>query len=178
MAKSAAMQELLLRKGDKIALGVGGGLAGLFLVLGLVAVVGADSPSGTAKQFEDQAKRVRNGVSAQGEDAPPLPDWVGKVQDFKKIPPAEFAFSGRPFEPTTQPDMLAENPKVMWITDAQTDVIRVPMLALDVRDSGRVQPHDRRAGPEAHHQQEQSGTREEPVQGAGVAHQPEVQAVG
>ncbi|MFO0851928.1 MAG: hypothetical protein U0871_25685 [Gemmataceae bacterium] len=135
MAKNAAIQELLLRKGDKIALGVGGGLAAIFLVLGLVAVVGADSPSSTVKQFEDQAKRVRNGVNAPGGDAPPLPDWVGKVQDFKKIPPAEFAFSGRPFEPTTQPDMLAENPKVMPITTAQTNVLRVPMLALDVRDS-------------------------------------------
>jgi hypothetical protein len=133
MAKSAALQEFLLRKGDKVALGIGGAAAGLFLVLGLVSVFGADSPSTTVAKFASESTRVTNAVRSPGGDAPPLPDWVGKVQDFKKIPAAEFAFAGRPFEPTTLPDLLAENPKVARIIDAQLDVIRVPMLALDVR---------------------------------------------
>ena len=129
------IKELLLAKGDKIALGVGGGAAGLLLVWGVVSAFGAPPPSATIKSLTDGAGTVSRGVAGDGEPAAALPGWVEKTADFKRIDPVQFAARGREFEPVFKPNLLRENPQVRdLLAAAQLNVVRFPYKALDIQE--------------------------------------------
>ncbi len=128
------IKQLLLAKGDKIALGVGGGVAALLLVGGVVAAVSATSPSGTVKKLTDQASRVNAAVGGPGQEAAPLPGWVDKTGDVRPIDPALFAARGREFEPVFKPNLLRESPQVVSVLNSQLDVIRLPYKAYDISE--------------------------------------------
>ena len=60
------IKELLLAKGDKIALGVGGGVAGLLLVWGVVSAFGAPQASGARARSVMNVLRIFMGVAFPG----------------------------------------------------------------------------------------------------------------
>jgi hypothetical protein len=129
-------QEILLQKGDKIALAAGGVLALLLAVLGIVSFAGAESPSGTVTKFKSATDNVSRGLKSEGESAPELPIWVNKSSTSKAMPMDAFALIGKPFEPIHQPDTRRTNPQVMPVVSSQVDLIRGPMRALDIYIDG------------------------------------------
>jgi hypothetical protein len=133
MAK-ANFNDILLKKGEKIALAVGLGLCGLFLVLGVVNMVSATSPTVKVNEFTQQAKRVESAVRSDGQPAADLPEWVQKPLKPSQIDTDYFSppASARPFEPVSKPNMLRENPPVLGIIDVQMNLMTVPMKALDL----------------------------------------------
>ncbi len=136
MAK-ANFKDILLKKGEKIAIGVGIGVGGLLLLLGLKDAVVAESPADTVKKLTAGATRVNSAINSPGSDAEPLPEWVTKtVEVSKPVNPQEFAAVGPTFEPVHTPDFLKENPRVMPIVNAQFDIIQAPMVSLDISGEG------------------------------------------
>ncbi len=127
------IQDILLKKGDKIALGVGAALVGGLTLWGVANFATADSPASLVKQFAGKETALKSQVAAEGTDAPELPAWVMKGADKVPIDTAQFALAGTPFEAVDKPDSLRNNPKVLWITDAQFDFVRFPMRAYDIR---------------------------------------------
>lgn len=132
MAK-ANFKDILLQKGEKIAIGFGAVLLGLFAVLGVMALAGADSPEGTAKDFSNQASRIQSQVAAQGGPAEPLPEAYTKPFKIVELKSGEFALAGSPFEPVAMPDLLHDNPRVLNIVDAHFSILRAPMRAIDIQ---------------------------------------------
>jgi len=126
-------KDILLAKGDKIALGIGGAAVGLLGLWGIASLATAESPSGKAKEFESKATALKSQVSSKGSDAPELPSWVTKSIDKTKIDPAAFALAGSPFEPVDRPDTLRKNPTVLAIDAYQYEIVRLPMRALDIQ---------------------------------------------
>jgi hypothetical protein len=131
MAK-ASFNDVLLKKGEKIALAVGLGLCGLFLALGAVNMVSATSPAAKVAQFSGESKRVENAVRADGQPAADLPEWVQKPLKPSQIDADYFTPAGRPFEPVSKPNMLRENPHVLGIVDVQMNLLLAPMQSLDL----------------------------------------------
>ena len=131
MAKKSG-GSFFLEKGEKLILGAG--ILGMvvFLAWGVMSLTAADDPTEIVKKFKSHSQRVVSGVQGEGEDAKKLEDWIVRPAEFPKVPAAGFALVGPPFEPIHQPDMLRENPRVLGVFDAQLDVIRGPMRALDV----------------------------------------------
>lgn len=133
MAK-AGVKDILLRKGEKIAIGIGVGLLVLLGLMGLMNVVGAESPDQKAKEFQSQAERIGQGVSAEGQPADPLPTWVKQQLKPNPIKPDNFAAADTIFEPIHNPDFLRENPPVLGILQYQVELVRAPMPALDIQE--------------------------------------------
>ena len=59
-------QEILLKKGDKIALGVGAALVGGLSLWGVTNFATADSPSSLVKQFDSKAAALKSQIAAEG----------------------------------------------------------------------------------------------------------------
>src|SRR5438105_3638208 len=112
MAKPA-VKDILLQKGEKIAIGIGVGLLGLLLVLGLLNVVSAESPVRKATAFESEANRIQQQVNSPGEPAPPLPEWVIGYKRGKNIDAEAYVATDPTFEPVYTPDLKHENPRVL-----------------------------------------------------------------
>ena len=127
------IQDILLKKGDKIALGVGAALVGGLTLWGVANFATADSPASLVKQFDGKATALKSQVAAEGTDAPELPAWVMKGADKVAIDTAQFALAGAPFETVDKPDSLRNNPRVLLIDNAQFDFVRFPMRAWDFR---------------------------------------------
>jgi len=127
------IQDILLKKGDKIALGVGAALVGGLSLWGVADFATADSPRSLVTQFDNKAGSLKQSVAAEGTDAAELPAWVMKGADKVPIDPAQFPLAGSPFETVDRPDTLRNNPKVLCIDDAMFDYIRFPMRADDLR---------------------------------------------
>ncbi len=126
-------KDILLQKGEKIALGIGAGLLGLLAILGVMELAGAPSPDGTAKEFSNHAGRIQNQIGQPGQDAPPLPLEFTKPVNMEPLDPDQFALAGSPFEPVAMPDLLHENPRVLNIVDAHFSILRAPMRAIDIQ---------------------------------------------
>ncbi len=131
MAK-ISFKDLLLQKGEKIALIVGGGMAGLLGLYGLVQVATADSPAAKSGEFKKTADALASSTRAPGQDVDPLPPWLSKSASFTKVDPRAFDLQGTPFEPVDTPDRLRKNPKVLSIVDYQFNILRMPMRAHDI----------------------------------------------
>jgi hypothetical protein len=140
-------KKLLLEKGEKVLLIVGGvGLGGLLLWGAFVAFSGPDSPSTVGKRLDDQAKRVNGAVGrTEGGEVEPLPEWVAKPAGFQTVDPTQFAFKTPPYEPVNTPSKLRDLPQVLTPVPfaqkggVQISLIRGPMPAYDVRVNPRGQ---------------------------------------
>jgi len=134
-ASGAGFKKILLEKGELIALvGCGAG-AFLFLVWGVLAFASAGAPVSPA-EIDTKTKGIEQGLKAPGQGAPPQPEWVEKAAGYPPVTSNQFALAGMPFAPIHQPDMLRENPKVVGIDDYQINLVRAPMPALDMYQTG------------------------------------------
>ncbi|MGL6074102.1 MAG: hypothetical protein ACRC8S_08075 [Fimbriiglobus sp.] len=131
----ASLKDMILQKGDKIAIGIGAASMGLLSLWGLVTLAGAESPTKITKEFEQKASSLKSQVAAEGQDAPELPGWVMKGADKVKIDPQQFAIVGSPFEPVNYPDLKRKNPIILGIDQAHLNVVRFPMISWDIQDS-------------------------------------------
>jgi hypothetical protein len=129
-------KEILLQKGDKIALIAGGAIAALLAILGVISFAQAESPTGTVTKFKSATENVKRRLTQEGEPAPTLPVWVEKGSTNKQLPMDAFALVGKPFEPIHQPDKARSNPQVMPIIASQVDLVRGPMRSLDMYIEG------------------------------------------
>ncbi|HET6575728.1 MAG TPA: hypothetical protein VFG68_19160, partial [Fimbriiglobus sp.] len=134
MAK-AGVKDILLRKGEKIAIGIGVGLLGLLGLMGLMNVVGAESPDRTIDNFQKQAQRINGLVTAQGPEAEKLPPWVLKQLQPPKIDADQFAAASTIFEPIHQPDFLRDNPQVLPPQAFQVSMLLAAMPSLDIQEN-------------------------------------------
>ena len=130
-------KELLLSKGEKGLLAIGAiGLGGLLIWSLAAAFGGPDSPSTTVKNMDNQSQRITGGVNSMAEStAPELPDWVTKPSGFSKLNGQLFSLATSPFEPTTEPSKLRDQPLVLTPLSreqgggAQISLTRSPMPA-------------------------------------------------
>ncbi|MFO0938568.1 MAG: hypothetical protein U0798_18850 [Gemmataceae bacterium] len=135
------MKELLLTKGEKVLLGVGAvGLGGLLIWSIAAAVGGPDSPSTTVANMDSQAKRIASAVNNDSETTfEPLPAWVTKNEVFAQVNSQQYPQLTPPFEPTTEPSKLRDQPLVLTPVPrelgggVQMTLIRSPMPCYDIQ---------------------------------------------
>ncbi|OWK36159.1 hypothetical protein [Fimbriiglobus ruber] len=130
--------DILLQKGEKIALIAGGVLGGLLLILGFVQLVTAESSKDNIDKFATTKKNLDAALGQPGDPAPPLPDWVSKSGVTVPVNSSDFPMGGTPFEPIHMPNMLRDNPKVLAIKEYQLDLILAPMRSLDVTANNEI----------------------------------------
>jgi hypothetical protein len=131
------LQQFLLAKGEKVALGLAVGGLGLLGVWGISHLVSAKSPTDVVKSFNNHASSINNSIKNQNGTAPELPPWVEKPEtlDLKAIGPDAFPVEHFAFEPVDRPSRARENPRVLGIVEAQLDLVRLNMKAYDIKGS-------------------------------------------
>ncbi len=147
MAKTKSkidFKQLLLNKGEYIALGV----AGFFLVILLFSGVGkwlsAQDPAKIADGLKTSAKSVHTKISGtqispEDEKATVLPPWVTKENKYPPVDVLDFPTTGPQFDPIAKPDTKKENPNVFGLQGAnyQVDLTRCSFQAFDIRMDGQ-----------------------------------------
>lgn len=128
------IKDFLLNKGEKIVLGVALAGMALFVVLGISEFLSAKSPTTIAKDFESKAKNINDSIAREDGDAgvKDLEPWVKSQVSFKPIDSKHFRSAYLPFETVDTPSSKRDNPEVLYITDAQVDLVRAPMKAYEV----------------------------------------------
>jgi len=135
-------KDLLLQKGEYLALGIGG--AGLLVLLfwGVSTALSAKPPETAVKSFNDEANRMKSRLAAP--EIPPdekekieqelrLAEWKSIVTGkFAPVPPEEFVSANNLFDPIGRPDTKWEIPQVLAIKEAQVDLVRAPMKGYDI----------------------------------------------
>src|SRR4051812_18836562 len=114
--KNIDFKQLLLQKGERLALYVCGGIAGLLIILGAVwKGVGSGSPSENAKRLEELRKQAENKMQQSRPD-----DSLGVVDAFlreasnpKEIDPLQYATSRPLFQTTSNEDVSWRKPEVL-----------------------------------------------------------------
>ncbi|MDB5312955.1 MAG: hypothetical protein JWO38_7157, partial [Gemmataceae bacterium] len=134
------VQELLLKKGEYLALGVAGvGLVTL-LLWGATTWAGAASPTDISKDLTGRIAIIQDLISDPNSDAKPgdLPLWAtrGVKGEYQTVSIKEFPLTGQPFDPVGRPDTKRENPTVLGIEEYQVDLVRAPMRGYDISDLG------------------------------------------
>ncbi len=131
-------KQLLLAKGEYVAMGVSGFFLALLLVWAASRWGSAKNPTEISGKLEDQAKAVHTRI-LNGDIDPSNPDhkvvdppWVTTKQDFKPVYIWDFPITGPQFDPIAKPDTKRENPSVLPIGDYQVDLVRAPMKGYDI----------------------------------------------
>lgn len=141
MAAKFDFKDILLRKGEKVALVTGAVVAGLLLVLGVQTMASVGSPDATAKEFTSKAGSIKSQLQQPGEPAPELnKSLVQPPQAIRTIKATEFAPNGTVFEPVSTPDLLRHNPEVLGIIDGELGYVQGPMVALDIQENDNGPP--------------------------------------
>ena len=131
-------KQLLLNKGEYIAMGA----AGFFLVVlfgwGVSRWAGAQDPAKKAGEITQNARalqsRITSGDPTQEElDAYALPAWLSRDPYYGPISAREFPLTVPQFDPIARPDTKRENPGVIKLGEYQADVAKVAMIGYDIR---------------------------------------------
>ena len=135
------LQALLLKKGEWIALGGAGACLVLLLLWGMKQGAKAVDPEKESATIVQKAsgiqEKIRNGKPEE-KDIPPIPAWV--ATGGSKPTPAtvnEFPFTGPLFDITARPDTKRDNPIVFGVDEFQLDLVKAPMKAYDIRQTGQ-----------------------------------------
>ena len=130
------VKELLIKKGEYIALGVAGVGLAILLLWGVTTGVGAANPAEISKEFTTKSASIQQKISDPND--PMLPDPLGasmapgKSAPYNRVPVSEFAYNGPLFDPVGRPDTKRENPIVWGIEDYQVDLILGAMPGFDI----------------------------------------------
>lgn len=136
-------QDLLLKKGEYIALGAAGVGLLVLLIWGATTLTGATSPDDHVKKSKGAAQAIRGQIQAQEvpEDEKAriaqeleLNKWPldRPLQTYPMVPPEEFPLASNLFDPVGRPDTKWEVPQVLGIREFQVDLIRAPMKGFDI----------------------------------------------
>jgi hypothetical protein len=130
-------KEFLLKNGEKLAMGLSGGVLALLLIWGATKYTSAKPPDETAKYLKQQTQNVYTAIQ-NGEASPDdvaklgLPEWIRTKPSFATPRVPEFTQTGTLFDPTAQPNTKRENPTVLTIGAYQVDLTRSAMLGFDI----------------------------------------------
>jgi len=139
-AKSKAdLKQMLVAKGEFLAMGVAGFFLFVFMVWGASRWLGAKNPVEMAEKLDTQANLVQNKIrdpnfsdsDLKDADAE-LPPWITKPYKMPIVPVELFATTGPQFDPIAKPDTKKENPLVLPIGAYQVDLVRAPMKGYDI----------------------------------------------
>jgi hypothetical protein len=141
---ASKIQELLLAKGEKIAL-VGGIVGGLgLLALTFMEFGTTIKPPEKTKAFAAKAVQIQNTINTEVD--PKTSDEVVKVDtryqelkkelNFDEIDTQPFLVSVPYFDPIAQPTNLRINPIVRGPAEFQADVFNAKIYAYDIQDRG------------------------------------------
>lgn len=130
-------KQLLLKKGEYIAMGLAGLLLVIFLGWGISHWAGKDDPDKISKDLTTKAQGVTakiNSTELSPDDIAlgALPDWLKKESKFDQVSVRDFPLTTPPFDVTGKPDTKRENPTVLTLGNYQVDLIRVPMRGYDI----------------------------------------------
>ena len=132
------LKELMLKRGEHIALGVSGAFLALLLMWGISTGTEAADHGKISNDLTSQAKGIYAKIATGEQDPDALPEWAvdvknkPKIDPYKPVPPREFALTGQPFDPTGRPDTKRENPLVLGLGEHQLDLVRAPMKGFDI----------------------------------------------
>ncbi len=136
-------KELLLQKGEYIALGIGGLGCVILLLWGVTAGMDAKAPDETVTAFQNEAQRIRSRIAApvlppaeeeKLEQELRLKDWnKSTAAGYPQVPSEQFIDPRTAlFDPVGRPDTKWEIPQVLTIREAQVDLVRAPMMGFDI----------------------------------------------
>jgi hypothetical protein len=146
MAKSKSkidFKQILLAKGEYIALGVAGFFLAILLFSGVSKLTSARDPEKISKDLKQGADLVIsriNGSQISDTDVALTvpPNWIVKPFEIKTAEVRDFPVTGPQFDPIAKPDTKKENPVVLDFdpNGYQVDLVRIPFKAFDIqRDS-------------------------------------------
>jgi len=112
MAKTKSkvdFKQLLLTKGEYIALGVAGFFLVILLFSGVSKWLSAQDPDKVANGLKTSAKGVHSKISGtqispEDEKATVLPPWVTKENKYPPVDVLDFQTTGPQFDPIAKPD--------------------------------------------------------------------------
>ncbi len=134
MAAKAGFKDLLLQKGEKLALIGALGLLGLFLVWGVVGAAGADNPDKLSKDLDGKSTAVQSKISSTDGKPTDLPDYAipnTKKSDFTLVSAPEYQHIGKLFEPVAKPSQRREQPRVLTPVESQINYYGASYKAYD-----------------------------------------------
>lgn len=133
----ADLAQMLVAKGEVIAMAVAGLFLFVFLIWGATRWSGAKNPVELAQKLDNQADQVQKKIratevsDADMQDAV-LPEWLQKPHKQQPVSIEHFGVTGPQFDPIAKPDTKRENPLVLSIGNYQVDLVRAPMKGYDV----------------------------------------------
>jgi len=129
-------KDLLLRKGEYIALGVAGVGLVVLLLMGVSTGAGAANPDEISKKFTSKSENILRRISDPNDTATPDPlsedVRAGKSAPYQPIGSEQFATNAILFDVVGRPDSKRENPRVQPIEDYQVDLLRGAMPGYDI----------------------------------------------
>ncbi|HUR53125.1 MAG TPA: hypothetical protein VMZ71_03265, partial [Gemmataceae bacterium] len=137
--KSGGLQALLLKKGEWIALGGAGACLVLLLFWGVRQGAKAVDPEKESKEIVQKSSNIQNLIRTgppKNEDIPEIPAWVHTGGKMTPVPVQELPVTGPLFDITARPDTKRDNPLVFGIEEFQIDLVKAPMKAYDIRQTG------------------------------------------
>ncbi|MBA2225390.1 MAG: hypothetical protein N3E46_03665 [Gemmataceae bacterium] len=144
MAKSSSKpkmdpKQLLLNKGEYLALGIGGFALLVLLILGVMTLAQTEDPQKIAKDLTQKATSLRSRINdpnaqptPQDLEAVQVPDWVEKGMVFKPADVRDFPVHTPLFDTVAKPDPRKERPFVVPIRQYQVDLFRGAMYSYDI----------------------------------------------
>lgn len=142
MAKNKAKidpKQFLLTRGEYLALGLGGFLLLVLLLLGVTTMTQAEDPQKIAKELTQKASGVKSRINdpnaqptEQDLEAVKVPDWVEKGVRFVPARVQDFPVHTPLFDTVAKPDPRKERPFVVPIRQYQADLFRGAMYSYDI----------------------------------------------
>ncbi|VTT97190.1 Uncharacterized protein OS=Singulisphaera acidiphila (strain ATCC BAA-1392 / DSM 18658 / VKM B-2454 / MOB10) GN=Sinac_5121 PE=4 SV=1 [Gemmataceae bacterium] len=133
----ADIAQILVAKGEVLAMAVAGLFLFVFLVWGASRWSGAKNPTELAQNLDNKADQVQRKIrapevsEADMQDAV-LPEWLQKPHKQQPVSVEWFSTTGPQFDPIAKPDTKRENPLVLPIGAYQVDLVRAPMKGYDI----------------------------------------------
>ncbi|WP_052639856.1 hypothetical protein [Zavarzinella formosa] len=138
MAKSSGVQDFLIEKGEKVGLGIAGGIGGLLLILGVMSIFGREqNPEEFAKQIDTKASSLTSQINSPNGAAiePVSPELIKPVTNNQV---ALQPLSQVLFDPNAPPDGRRLAPVVLRIAegDAKIAVVKIPASDIFIDKEG------------------------------------------
>lgn len=129
-------KDLMLRKGEYIALGVAGFGLVVLLLWGITTGAGAANPAEISKEFVSKAEQINRKIADPNDSATvdPLHESLrpGKINPYVEVAADNFTSKATLFDVVGRPDTKRENPKVYGVEEYQVDLFRGAMPAFDI----------------------------------------------
>ncbi len=132
MAAKAGFKDLLLKKGEKIALAACAAAFAVLVFMGLASGGPEKSTAQMIKDLESATSSVKTQIGSETVvGGKTLPPWVAQTGGLRAVPSEQFLVSASAFEPISWPSLRKENPKIFKPVEGQVDVFQLALGAKD-----------------------------------------------